>query len=341
MKRNNIYTALLSLSLLGLGACSLDLEPLTSPSSASYPSSMEEANFGLNAVYSSLTAYSASTTTWWKVTDNITDIGATRVNTAMYTELITSGASAENAVANKLYNCVYKTVARINQLLDALDNLHGTASDTDIESIRAELLCIRAFCYDQACQHYGDLPYVVHTAGINDSQTPRTPRETIVENLLSDLSDECLANLPLRHKAESYGSARIGRVAAYALRARIALNWKKYDLAASSAKQALNLAKEAGFELESINTQYCGESHEAGEPTGQTALFGYDGEASNEWLWSVQYDAVISSNKTKEAYYMAPRTLGGCAYFGPTQTFVDMFQCKDGKSITESSLYDW
>ena len=90
-----------------------------------------------------------------------------------------------------------------------------------------------------------------------------------------------------------------------------------------------------------INTQYCGESHEAGEPTGQTALFGYDGEASNEWLWSVQYDAVISSNKTKEAYYMAPRTLGGCAYFGPTQTFVDMFQCKDGKSITESSLYDW
>ena len=51
MKRNNIYTALLSLSLLGLGACSLDLEPLTSPSSSSYPSSMEEANFGLNAVY--------------------------------------------------------------------------------------------------------------------------------------------------------------------------------------------------------------------------------------------------------------------------------------------------
>ena len=56
MKRNNIYTALLSLSLLGLGACSLDLEPLTSQSSSSYPSSMEEANLGLNAVYSSLTA---------------------------------------------------------------------------------------------------------------------------------------------------------------------------------------------------------------------------------------------------------------------------------------------
>ena len=177
--------------------------------------------------------------------------------------------------------------------------------------------------------------------------------ETIVENLLSDLSDECLANLPLRHKAESYGSARIGRVAAYALRARIALNWKKYDLAASSAKQALNLAKEAGFELESINTQYCGESHEAGEPTGQTALFGYDGEASNEWLWSVQYDAVISSNKTKEAYYMAPRTLGGCAYFGPTQTFVDMFQsqgwqidlrnllCMTGRTLGKTGTLVW
>ena len=113
MKRNNIYTALLSLSLLVSVLVHSTLNT-HSPSSSSYPSSMEEANFGLNAVYSSLTAYSASTTTWWKVTDNITDIGATRVNTAMYTELITSGASAENAVANKLYNCVYKTVARIN-----------------------------------------------------------------------------------------------------------------------------------------------------------------------------------------------------------------------------------
>ena len=125
----------------------------------------------------------------------------------MYTELITSGASAENAVANKLYNCVYKTVARINQLLDALDNLRGTASDTDIESIRAELLCIRAFCYDQACQHYGDLPYVVHTAGINDSQTPRTPRETIVENLMQTASETGLPPRELDQTVEKIRTA--------------------------------------------------------------------------------------------------------------------------------------
>ena len=79
--------------------------------------------------------------------------------------------------------------------------------------------------------------------------------------------------------------------------------------------QALNLAKEAGFELESINTQYCGESHEAGEPTGQTALFGYDGEASNEWLWSVQYDAVISSNKIQGGI------LHGSTYTGRMRLF--------------------
>lgn len=339
MNKKYLYVA--ALSLLSLYSCSLDLQPLTNPSSTSYPANIEEAGFGLNAVYASLTAYSASTTTWWKVTDNITDIGATRVNTAMYTELITSGASAENAVTNKLYNCVYKTVARINQLLDALENLRGKASDADIEALRSELLCVRAFCYDQACQHYGDLPYVEHTESVENNQTPRTSREQIIETLLSDLSDECLACLPLRHKAENYGTARLGRVAAYALRARIALNWGKYELAASSAKQALAEAQNAGYGLQSISTAFCGENHEAGEPTGQTALFGYAGENSDEWLWAVQYDAVIASNKTKEAYYMAPRTLGGCSYFGPTQTFIDMFQCKDGKSIVESDLYNW
>lgn len=322
-------------------ACSLDKESLNGPASGSFPASVEEANSGLNAIYASLTAFSASTCTWWKILDDITDIGATRVNAAKYVELINSGASAENAVANKLYNCCYKTIARCNILLDALDNLSGTVSEEEIESIRTEASCVRAFCYNELCKHFGDVPYVDHTLSLTDNQYPREAKETIIDNVLADLSDERLAWLTPRHDPDSYGTARIGRVAALGLRARIQLDWGRYADAARSAADCLELARNAGYTLQTMDLSFCGESHEAGEVTGQTALFGYAGESSNEWLWAVQYNGIIDGNTTEEAYYMMPRTQGGCSYFGPTQAFIDMFQCKDGKSIVDSPLYDW
>ena len=160
--------------------------------------------------------------------------------------------------------------------------------------------------------------------------------------LLADLSDENIETLPLRHNQSQFGTARIGQVAAYGLRARIALEWGDYELAASSAAKALARAEEAGYELQPLDLSFCGEDHEAGEPTGTVDLFGYAGQDnSNEWIWCVQYDRRIDGNTEKEAYYQLSRVAGGCSYFGPSQHMIDMFQCTDGKSISESPLYDW
>lgn len=340
MKTKSVIYYMMGACLL-FSSCSLDLVPMDGPTSQSFPSTEAEAENGLYAAYKNLCSYQGNNTPWWEVMDNITDIGVTRCNTAKYAELITSAASGENGCAVALYKSHYETIARVNLVLDGLKKLDGTVSKENIEAIRSELLCLRAFCYNDLICHYGDVPYIDHTLSLGDNQYPRTPKAEIVNNLLNDLSDERLAYLPPRHSAADYGSARIGRVAAYGLKARIALFWGKYAEAAAAAAKALSLAKEAGFELQPMDLSFCGEGHEAGEPTGQTQLFGYAGQTSNEWLWTVQYNKTIEGNTHLGTYYHAPRNQGGCAYWGPTQAFIDMFQCKDGKAITESSLYDW
>lgn len=340
MRAKHFFVYMASFCIM-LNSCSLDLAPMDGPTSQSFPSTAVEAENGLYAAYKNLSGYQGNKTPWWKVMDNITDIGVTRCNTVKYAELITSAASGENSCVVALYKNHYETIARVNLVLDGLEKLRGSADSEQTEAIRSELLCLRAFCYNNLICHYGDVPYIDHTLSISDKEYPRTSKKEIVEKLLADLSDERLAYLPPRYTAADYGSARIGRVAAYGLKARIALFWGKYAEAATAAAKALALAKEAGFALQTLDLSYCGVDHEVGEPKGQAQLFGYEGQSSNEWLWAVQYNKTIDGNTHSGTYYHSPRNLGGCAYWGPTQAFIDMLQCKDGKAITESPLYDW
>ena len=100
MKQNLSFKHILTVAVcaLSVASCSLDYEPKTGPSSGNFPANITEAEYGLYAAYKSLSTFDASSVAWWKVADNITDIGVTRVNTAKFTELVTSAATGENAV---------------------------------------------------------------------------------------------------------------------------------------------------------------------------------------------------------------------------------------------------
>ena len=52
-------------------------------------------------------------------------------------------------------------------------------------------------------------------------------------------------------------------------------------------------------------------------------------------MWGMQYDRLAAANTHNSIYAMAPRTHGGAAYMGPTQAFMDTFQMKNGKKITD------
>ena len=328
--------------LLFMTGCTLERLPLNGPSKDSFPANEDEALSGVYAAYKAIaentTNFEAS---WWRAVDVVSDIAVPRVNTNP-NYLMNSTATSQHLWVDRLYKKMYTAIGRINLVLDNLYKIEGTANPENLAIMRAELLTMRAFCYDLLVQHYGAVPYIEHSIGLENMSHPRMPKDEIVAKLLTELSDEVLDVLPVRWDS-SYGTARIGRVAAYMIKARIYMNYATaengyYEQAAVYSKKALELAEAGGHNLSTYDLTYYATATD-GEPNCK--LFSYEGENDSEWIWAMQYDKLIDDMWTVNIYYVAPRTLNGAAWMGPSQFFIDTFQCKDGLSIAESPLYDW
>lgn len=328
-------------AICGLFAsCTIDREYLNGPDASGFPSSQAEIEAGLFAAYKNLTTFDASSTPLPGIQDNCSDIGAPRVASGNYNHQQTGALKTSSGLVEKVYEQIYKTNARVSLVLDSIDKLANQISEQDMKMYKAELLCIRAYVFDMGCQFFGDIPYIDHTLALGETYD-RTPRAEVVDKILSEcLIDEYIEALPARHKKSDYGNVRIGRATAYGLKARICLNWGKYADAAKYADLAIQAAAEGGYALTNYDTSFCGESHEAGEPSAAN-LFGLNQlETSNEMMWVLEFNTAIEGNQHNAMYYAAPRTCSGCAYWGPSQHWIDAIQCTDGKSILESPLYD-
>ncbi len=331
------------ITIFALASCSLERNPLNGPSTAGFPSSQEEALAGTYSAYRAIAQnYGHLTANWWRTIDCITDIGAGRIASAPFVQLVTSTISTENKWIVQFYDKSYVAIARANFVLDGIDNLQGIMSEEDIASMKAELLCMRSFCYDQLIQYYGPVPYIDHSLTLDDMSYPRMPKDEIVAKIIADLDDSLIDALPERWTSDM-GTARFSRAAAYMLKARIYMNYATsgngyWEKAIEYADKAIEIAERNGHKLAEYDLTYFPD-HTSGEPNCK--LFAYAGEKDDEWLWSHQYNALSEDLVTINIYYYAPRTLNGSSWMGPSQHFIDAIQCTDGKSITESSLYDW
>ena len=339
MKHKLLYTIVFAAVL---GSCSLDRYPLNGPSTGTFPSTAEETRAGVLGAYKAI----SNMPTWQyepfaRWIDHLTDIGAVRRGLQQWDLFKTSVQTSQSSAVGQLYTQIYKAAGRIHLVLDNLDNIleSGAVSEQEYLQYKAELLLIRAYVYDLACQFYGGIPFIDHSLGLHDYQYARTPREEVTERLMNDISDELIDALPLQWPYAEWGTCRIGRVAAYTLKARIALNWGMYEEAARCSKIALELG-DGVYELTPLDTKYYATAAD-GEPD-PTPLFGFAGESSSkEIMWAAQYNILAASNVHYGIYTFSPRILNGSAGAGPTQSFMDSFQCLDGKSIAESPMYDW
>lgn len=342
MKKKLSYI-LFCIAMLCTG-CSLDRYPMNGPSSGTFPASEEEAQAGVLSAYKSIANMQRQYSPYNRFFDHITDMGCFRENhTAAtgYKQLCQSIATSENAVVEDLYGRIYRGVGRVHMVLDNLDNIRQTLTDDEVFwQFKAELLCLRAFFYDWACQFYGDIPFIDHSLTLEDYAYPRMKREDVIERILNDIPDELLDHLPISWSRGDWRVSRIGRAAAYTLKARICLNWGRFKEAARCSKKAMELSKGV-FELTPLDLSYCGLDHSVGEPSSE-ALFGFTGELnSKEWMWAVEYNLLTAANTHGSIYAFTSRVHNGAAYQGPTQAMMDTFQCTDGLSIAESPKYNY
>lgn len=341
MIKKTIYGIVLSCFLLT--SCDLERLPLNGPTvgAGNFPASEVELDLGVNGAYKALSLLDAANTPIWHVMDNITDIGYARPGNN-YTPAITSSIPTDNALATKPWSAHYKTIARCHLVLDDLDNLKGVISDEKYNKYEAELRVIRAYCYSQLVELYGDVPLVTKTLILDESyHATKTPKSEIQQWIINEMT-EVADYLPVSQPTSGgNGVARVGSVAAYMLKARVALYSGQYKVAADAAKKAMDLSKGV-FELTPFNStiEYVGKTHADGEPES-SHIFGHAGyRNSKEWIWIVEYNRAISGNTHNQAGYMASRLTGGVSYWGPTQNMIDSFQDKDGNPIDKSTIYD-
>jgi len=321
-------------------SCDLDREPLSGPSTGTFPASYDEAISGTLAAYKQLSnnvaQYEPMPTRWL---DQLTDIGAMRTALSSWPDYTLSTITSSYSGVENFYARTYKGLGRVHLVLDKLDALKPQITDQEYAQIKAELLCLRAYFYDGVCKLYGDVPFIDHSLTLTDNAYARTPKMEVIDRIISDMDDALIEALPVAWDKSEWGSVRIGRVAAYALKARICLEWGYYDDAVKYSKKALDLA-EGVYSLTPLDCTYY-PTHVEGEPD-PTPLFGFAAEqGSKEWIWAVEYNRLAASNTHAGIYTFASRVHNGAAASGPSLAMMMTFQCTDGKSITESPLYDW
>ena len=217
----NVKKVIFGVTLGGLlfTGCELDKFPLNGPTTGTFPATEEEAVMGLYGAYKGLTQLDAASTPILHVMDNITDVGYARPGNN-YTSPITSSLTTDNALAIKPWGVHYKTIARCHTVLDNLENIRGEMSEEMYYQINAELRVIRAYCYSQLIELYGDVPLVLHSLGLGDSDLPRTPKAEIQQWIIDEMT-EVADRLPASQP--QFGNVRAGSVVAYMLKARLAL----------------------------------------------------------------------------------------------------------------------
>lgn len=331
------FTVAATVAAISFASCKIDRASLNGPSTGSFPANAKEAEMGLFGAYQSNVQLDAASTPMWHVMDNITDIGYARPGTN-YTSPITSAITTDNALTNKPWQVHYRTIARCHTVLDNLEKLKSTMAEAAYKQIDGELRFIRAYCYSQLAELFGNVPLLKAGVDLSNANIPRSPRAEVDKFVMDELT-AIAESLPVSQA--QYGNARASRVAAYMLKARVAMNSKQFTIAAEAATKAMTLAATV-HDLTPFNSSinYVGKDHTVGEPDIAN-IFGHAGfKTSKEWIWVAEFNLTIPGNTHNQQYYSGSRLGKGVCYWGPTQDLINTFQAKDGLPITESPLYD-
>lgn len=122
------------------------------------------------------------------------------------------------------------------------------------DRLAGEVRVIRALMYSYLIDFWGDVPLVTHTLTIDELMVARTPKEEVIDFLMTDL-EVAAANLPVEIPVgENLG--RMSRGAALALKARIALYHGRFDVAEDAARRVMDLGVYSLFDIGNPDRNY-------------------------------------------------------------------------------------
>jgi hypothetical protein len=310
MKRYNIIA--IGVACLFLNACvDLNLNPLSEGSSGNWNSTEDEVQFSVNNFYSDA---------FWghpkdDLTDDLTYRDQLRATTA-------GTITSEWDQSQELWVNSYKGISRANMLLATIDRAEGNIDPVRMERYKAETRFFRAYLYSRLIFHFGNVIYNDKPVMLNDDVRSRTDKGEILKKIYEDF-DYAIEILPVGYGGET---RRATKGAAYALKARIALQSGDWAIARDAALRCMELGEyELNFNFGDLF-----------RPTTKNT------EASRkENIWVVPFTEFNEHlNERFDPRNLLPRMATGFAAENPTWALFCSFLCTDGKPIDESPLFD-
>ena len=235
MKHKIILFAASLFAAASMISCSdyLDKQPLDGVNSATYWTTRKNVEKGLTGVYASFRVSTFSGLPG----------GAPCVDQEVWSDNAISGSNHKDimqgginpstgGVINDMWVNCYKGIAAANYFLEHFEEASDLFTEEEMNKMRAEVLFIRTYFYNELVVHYGDVPLMLHTAKLGDGydSMPRTPRAEVVEQMMEDI-DYAIKWLP----DVAYTDGHAVQGSAIMLKCRILLNDHKYAEAAKLA----------------------------------------------------------------------------------------------------------
>lgn len=314
-----IYIAMIAGGLALFNSCDdyLDRKPLSGPSDENYFNNEEELMLVINGLYSSMTYHPTDDVPQNLTLDCATDISWDR-NTSALQSIGRGDYDSNNGYILNIWRDSYRTIGKCNFVLDNMNKLQGQVDEAKLKRYAAEARFVRAFTYQLLVDFFGAVPLMNKGLSLAEAQIPRSPKKDIVDFVLTELA-AAAADLPVSYSGADVGRATKG--AALAIRARAALNDKRWEEAIASSKAVMDA------KTYSLHPNF-------------EELFQYGGENSKEIIFAFQYLRLQNTKTHSATRNFLSRNAQGTSNKIPSQALVDAYLCKDGLEIDKSPLFN-
>jgi starch-binding outer membrane protein, SusD/RagB family len=313
-----IYLSLVVVMVTG-ASCNkdfLDRDPLDTVSNATFWTTDSDVQTALAGVYSRLQSFFLG---YQRVyLDGLSDNGYADPGNAFIANIpimTTGGLTPALGLLSNFYSPQYKLIASANYFLDNVDK--APISDDKKKTSKAEVRFLRAIAYFDLVQNFGDVIIYDHfPATLEGAKIAKSPKSDVYAFINQDLDFAVLNLADISYNGHAVKGSALG------IKARVLLTQQKFSEAIPVLQQIISSGK-------------------FGLASDYAALFKTSGQANpavnKEIMFSTQYLAPSNIQRSLQGMDME---LGSYSLLQPYKDLADDYEMKDGKSASQSPLYD-
>ncbi|MCA5004728.1 RagB/SusD family nutrient uptake outer membrane protein [Sphingobacterium bovistauri] len=217
-----------------------------------------------------------------------------------------------------MYSTPYKLVSSVNYFLDNIDK--ANLGESRGNNYKAEARFLRALAYFELVQQFGGVViYRNFVSELQDVRIPKSSIEEVYEFIYEDL------DFAIQHLSNEKYNGHAVKASAQGIKARALMVQNKWTEAIPLLREIIN-------------------DNKHGLADDYASIFTTNGQAKDninkEILFSTCYLAPNNVHRLRPGAGGLDIELGWYALMQPYQNLVNAYGMKDGKSISESSLYD-